>query len=154
MSTTTPDPVTIDYGCPAWCERTDHDVDALIPGEAPIHYGPDFGLVGVQSFRGQLEAIVPDDDGRSIGDSPAGLRQFAADIVRAAEWLEAHQTGTATATAAPRRDQVGASYAQVLVEALREHLTARPVSMTDLGALCNVLGIPASEIARRAEANQ
>ncbi|HXH78169.1 hypothetical protein [Nocardioides sp.] len=44
------------------------------------------------------------------------------------------------------------AWAVVLLAALRVHLTKQPVKMDDLAALCNVLDVKPSEIARRADA--
>ena len=44
----------------------------------------------------------------------------------------------------------GDAFSAALLEALTRHLE-KPVSIPDLEALCNVVGVRASEIARRAE---
>lgn len=78
----------IDYHCPDWCARTDHDADYVGPGSPPMHYGPTFGLIDVMGWRTEeLEAVI-DYDNQSM--TPDVLRQLARDAAAAADWLEGH----------------------------------------------------------------
>jgi hypothetical protein len=92
MTTTTTTRTT--YGCPDWCDRTDHDADVVGPDNPPIHYGPDFGAVGVQGGAGRpREAIVHLAGEGQFCSDPAELRRVAADMVRAAAWIENARCG-------------------------------------------------------------
>ena len=88
MTTISTIPRATDYNCPAWCERTDHDADQVGPNDPPIHYGPDFGTVGVQGRDDHFEAVVYVGDDASYVSDPDALRRAAADMIRAAEWIE------------------------------------------------------------------
>lgn len=92
-SQTGPEPrgVSIDYDCPEWCERTDHHADRVRPGEAALHFGPEFGSTWVQQIADVRSAAVALEDYTAFITDPAELRRRAADMVRAAEWLEAHR---------------------------------------------------------------
>ncbi|CAB4952003.1 unannotated protein [freshwater metagenome] len=79
----------IDYACPDWCENPDHSPGEL--GDGPLHYGPEFGVVSVQGGAGDLHAMIGVGDDTVFIESPTTLRQHAADMVRAAEWLEANR---------------------------------------------------------------
>lgn len=91
------------YSCPDWCVREDHQADAVTPDSMAVHYGPDFGQVGVQmraevhllasgvAAVSQYEASVYLAGEASFVSDPDELRRVAADMVRAAEWLEAHR---------------------------------------------------------------
>lgn len=90
MATTTA--TRTQYGCPDWCERTDHHADDLSAGGAPIHYGPEFGAVTVQGGDGRpWEAHVDIGEQGAFVSDPDELRRVAAGMVRAAEWLEARR---------------------------------------------------------------
>lgn len=91
--TTTAEPktATIDYGCPDWCERTDHDADLIKTGDYAYHYGPEFGeAVSIMGHQTELYAFLDFASGAREAD-PQKLREIAANITLAAEWLEAHQ---------------------------------------------------------------
>jgi len=80
-------PRRVDYDCPDWCQRTDHNADEFGPGFPPMHYGPDLGVVTPQSNGYTTEALV------YLGsEAAAKLRAAAADMVTAAERLEGHRT--------------------------------------------------------------
>jgi hypothetical protein len=87
-SSTTAEPTT----CPPWCQRTDHDADEVGPGFPPVHYGPEFGAVGTQSDGFTTEAVTyfGAHDAVYVSD-PDELRRIAADMVRAADWIEEHR---------------------------------------------------------------
>ena len=81
----------VDYGCPDWCENPDHSPGELDESDGPLHYGPEFGVVSVQGRTGKLEAMIGVGNDTIFVDSATTLRQHAADMVRAAEWLEANR---------------------------------------------------------------
>lgn len=77
------------YGCPTWCERTDHWADVVNPKNPPVHYSPDFGPFGWRATNGgtfELDTLEI-----QATTSAGGLRQIAADALAAAEWLEANR---------------------------------------------------------------
>lgn len=78
-----------DYGCPAWCERTDHDADMIGPADPPRHYGPDFGLIHTESVGAEApHALLSDyDGGAQIRLSVDDLVDMAAKAIEAAVWL-------------------------------------------------------------------
>ncbi len=78
------------YGCPDWCVRNDHDADYVGPGHPPVHYAPAVGAVSLQSDGFTTEVIVYLGDGSAFVSDPAELRRVAADMLKGAEWLEAH----------------------------------------------------------------
>ena len=86
----------VDYGCPSWCERTDHGADVVDAENPPLHYGPEFGYEGmdgvtVESVTETMEVTLRAWDDALIirgGDLPERLRDLAANLTRAAEWLE------------------------------------------------------------------
>lgn len=73
------------YGCPDWCQRTDHHADLVGPGNSPMHYDPGFGRVDVRAVGDHTPfAHVVGADNLTADD----LRKLAADDLAAAEWLE------------------------------------------------------------------
>ncbi len=78
-------------------------VDVVDAESLPVHYGPDFGQVGVQmrdeiqlSASGvetisKYEAVVYLDGESAFVSEPDELRRVAAAMVQAAEWLQAHR---------------------------------------------------------------
>lgn len=89
--TTATVPITIT--CPDWCERTDHDLECMKPGDKPLHRGSAFGLLEPSALGDESPTIDTNawtlDEFDGLG--PAALRKLALDALSAAEWLEAHQ---------------------------------------------------------------
>ena len=77
-----------DYNCPPWCERDDHHADVVGPGYPPAHYGPQYGAVWTQQIDDRYMAAVMADDDTLYYSDPNELRTVAADMIRAAEWIE------------------------------------------------------------------
>lgn len=82
----------VSYSCPSWCIRTDHDADVVDASNPPRHYGPEFPdapvLVAVQGWRdGPYEAVIYTEGNLFISDAH-DLRRLAAELLKAAEWLE------------------------------------------------------------------
>jgi hypothetical protein len=81
--------------CPEWCEQENyqgHELSFDQEGRLNVeHIGPDFGpFFGVgRQVDDIVTATVVGDDSLSGVVSLAQLRQFAADALAAAEWLEA-----------------------------------------------------------------
>lgn len=86
-----PDTVQAAYGCPDWCERKDHWADEPGPGFPAVHYGPSFGSVEPHSDGFTFAAHLLLGDEGALVSNTAELRQVAADLLRAAEWIEATQ---------------------------------------------------------------
>lgn len=89
MTTTSP---TRNLACPDWCTGGHVDADVDIDGSV-YHPGPSFGEL---SFAGtvrpdgtvHLAASCQDFGTWATEQTPANLRQLAADALAAAEWLE------------------------------------------------------------------
>lgn len=71
--------------CPTWCTSTEQEHDDELFG--PHHYGPEFGSVQTKlSEEGTAIAFVHvEADAVDV----ERLRQLSADLLAAAEWLEA-----------------------------------------------------------------
>lgn len=90
MTTTTfSDRIT--YNCPDWCTRVDHDAEQVTPDSPPMHFGLELGTAWTQSNGVAMEAVVELGGEAVYVADPAELRRAAADMVKAAEWLEARQ---------------------------------------------------------------
>lgn len=69
--------------CPAWCESTAAD------HAEGTHYGPAFGDLTPQLLEnGTLGVFVPQYEDALTADE---LRQLAAQLAAAADWIEAHR---------------------------------------------------------------
>ena len=101
--TTTAEHIRAFYSCPDWCVREDHQADVVDEVSPPVHYGPDFGQVGVQ-MRDEIEisasgvetvsvyeALVYLDGEASFVSDPQELRRVASEMVQAAAWIEARK---------------------------------------------------------------
>ncbi len=80
-----------DYGCPDWCERWDHHADVVDETNLPVHYGPQFGAVWVDSRGDEYYVRVCEEALKDL--TPTRARKLAADAVAAADWAEAARRG-------------------------------------------------------------
>jgi hypothetical protein len=82
--------------CPSWCTAEHSDADLDIDGSRH-HPGPTIGLIefcGTTRPDGSVNDLAGSCQTFGTGSArqtPADLRQLAADALAAAEWLEAHQ---------------------------------------------------------------
>lgn len=74
------------YGCPSWCQRADHEVDEVGPGNPPAHYGPTFGSVSITASGDAAPVALTEAEGPL--DS-TDLLKVAVDTLAAAAWIEA-----------------------------------------------------------------
>lgn len=83
----------VDYNCPPWCQSTDHGPGELEANDGlAMHFGPEFGLAWVQQMSGEpFTVMLALEDHTEMIEDTARLREMAADLLRAAEWIEAHQ---------------------------------------------------------------
>lgn len=79
------------YGCPDWCVRWDHSAGEADHPEGHFHYAADIGACGPQARGDEFGVYVYLGKDTAYVTEAATLRRVAADMVKAAEWLEAHQ---------------------------------------------------------------